>query len=333
VFDSNADITKLTSALKSKLPDLAVRQISDIRTGGQRGFYIETKENSDVAKSALEEYLGYKLTDANSSIEFSGSSISSGFYQQLINSIFAAFILMGCVVFIIFGASSLMKGIALMLSGASIKILIPGTSTIVALSMIIMITGFFVGIWGKPGKQKRGWLMLLVALAASVAAFSFSLSGMYAIVIQVVLLGIYTIYSVPSIAVVLSAFADIVMTIVVVDMMGMTLSSAGIIAFLMLIGYSVDTDILLTSRVIKKQEGTINERVLGAFKTGITMTLTSIVAVTIPLIMIHSLSSALTQIFTILLIGLGFDIFNTWVTNASLIKWYAERKQKHETHN
>jgi len=26
------------------------------------------------------------------------------------------------------------------------------------------------------------------------------------------------------------------------------------------------------------------------------------------------------------MIGLFFDIFNTWVTNASMLKWYVEKK-------
>ena len=59
---------------------------------------------------------------------------------------------------------------------------------------------------------------------------------------------------VPSGAVVLSAFADIFMTLVTVNILGIKMSSAGIIALLMLIGYSVDTDILLTNRVLRRHE-------------------------------------------------------------------------------
>ena len=133
---------------------------------------------------------------------------------------------------------------------------------------------------------------------------------------------------VPSFAVILSAFADIIMTLVVVDIIGMKLSIAGIIAFLMLIGYSVDTDILLTSRLIKDNEGSLNSRIRGAFKTGIMMTLTSIAAVLVSLIVIYNLSETLRQIFTIITIGLLFDILNTWVTNASILKMYIERKER-----
>ena len=132
---------------------------------------------------------------------------------------------------------------------------------------------------------------------------------------------------VPSSAVILSAFADILMTLAFVNLLGIKLSSAGIVAFLMLIGYSVDTDILLTTRILRRQEGEVNSRIFQAFKTGITMTLTSLMAVLFALFVVKSVSSVLTQIFTILSIGLRFDILNTWITNASILKWYVEKKK------
>jgi len=132
---------------------------------------------------------------------------------------------------------------------------------------------------------------------------------------------------IPSAAVIISAFADILMTLVLANLLGVKISSAGIVAFLMLIGYSVDTDILLTTRILKRHEGDLNERILGAFKTGITMTLTSLLAVIFALIIVNSFSPLLSQIFTILAIGLGFDILNTWITNVSILKWYVEAKK------
>ncbi len=131
----------------------------------------------------------------------------------------------------------------------------------------------------------------------------------------------------PSIAVIISAFADILMTLVFVDLIGMKMSTAGIVAFLMLIGYSVDTDILLTTRMIKRKEGTLNNRIFGAFKTGTTMTLTSLFAFFFALLVVKSFSNVLTQIFTILVAGLVFDLLNTWITNVSILKWYVERKK------
>lgn len=135
---------------------------------------------------------------------------------------------------------------------------------------------------------------------------------------------------VPSMAIIISAFADILMTLVLFNLLGYKLSSAGIVAFLMLIGFSVDTDILLTNRVLKRHGESLNRKIWGAFKTGITMTLTSLLAVLFALIIVGSFSGILTQIFIILVFGLSFDILNTWLTNVSIIKWYVLKKEKNE---
>jgi preprotein translocase subunit SecF len=130
---------------------------------------------------------------------------------------------------------------------------------------------------------------------------------------------------IPSMAVVISAFADIMMTLAVVNLLGIKISSAGITAILMLIGYSVDSDIMLTTRLLKRH-GNTDDNLKSAFKTGITMTLTSILAIGVALYFVQSVSNVLTQIFTILIIGLLFDILNTWITNVSILKWYLDSK-------
>ena len=138
---------------------------------------------------------------------------------------------------------------------------------------------------------------------------------------------------IPSIAVIFSAFADILLSLVVVNLLGIQLSTAGIVALLMIIGYSVDTDILLTNKVLKREGNSINNRLFASFKTGITMTLTSIVAVLAAFIIVGPFSSTLYQIFLIMLLGLIFDIINTWITNVSIIKWYAISKEKKKNEN
>jgi len=141
----------------------------------------------------------------------------------------------------------------------------------------------------------------------------------------ITLIFIYLKYSIPSFAVMLCAFADIIMTLAVVDIIGMKVAGAGIVAFLMLIGYSVDTDILLTTRVLTRKDSPVNHEIFSAFKTGITMTLTAIAAIAVALFFVRPFGTVLNQMFIILLIGLTLDIFNTWITNTCLIKWFAER--------
>lgn len=132
---------------------------------------------------------------------------------------------------------------------------------------------------------------------------------------------------VPSIAVIFAAFADIVMPLALMNFLGIKISAAGIAAFLMLIGYSVDTDILLTTRVLKKKEGTVNQRIYSSFRTGIFMTITALLAVLPAFFIVTGLPDSFRQIFLILALGLFADIINTWLTNASIIKWYAVSKK------
>ncbi|MDD5192062.1 MAG: protein translocase subunit SecF [Candidatus Nanoarchaeia archaeon] len=131
---------------------------------------------------------------------------------------------------------------------------------------------------------------------------------------------------IPSTAVIFAAFADIIMPLALIDFLGIRLSAAGIAAFLMLVGYSVDTDILLTSRALKRKAGTLNQRIFGAFKTGIFMTITALAAVLPAFFIVSGLPDSFRQIFFILALGLSADIINTWMTNAGIIKWYCDRK-------
>ena len=160
INSNNLSVTKLQQDLSGSLGDIQVNSIKDMITQEQKAVQIQTTENATAARQIISDYLGYNLTNQNSSFEFTSPTLGSDFYQQLILAILIAFVFMSIVVFILFRTF------------------------------------------------------------------------------------------VPSGAVVLSAFADILMTLVVVDMIGMRLSSAGIIAFLMLIGYSVDTDILLTNKSV-----------------------------------------------------------------------------------
>lgn len=131
---------------------------------------------------------------------------------------------------------------------------------------------------------------------------------------------------VPSAAIMLAAFSDMIITLAVISLLDIRITTAGIAAFLMLIGYSVDTDILLTTRVLKRTEGTIMDRVISALKTGMTMNVTTIAAVTVALFV--STSEVIKQIMIILLIGLFADIINTWIQNVGLLRLYLERTKK-----
>lgn len=135
---------------------------------------------------------------------------------------------------------------------------------------------------------------------------------------------------VPSLAIILAAVSDIIIAIGGMSLFGIPLSVASVGAILMLIGYSVDTDILLTTRILKRKEGTVTQRAKEAMKTGFTMAVTSISAmVTLYLVVIFIIPSAqtLADIAAVLIMGLVADIMTTWLMNLGILRWYVEDRK------
>jgi len=148
-----------------------------------------------------------------------------------------------------------------------------------------------------------------------------------AFALMAIVVFIYFRTIIPSGAVILAVFSDIVITVAIVNILGLKISTAGIAAFLMLVGYSVDTNILLSTRVLKRKEGTEMDRIYGALKTGIMMSATTLIAISIALIFTQS--EIIKQIMTILFIGLIIDLINTWIQNVGILRMYLDRKRKH----
>ncbi len=135
---------------------------------------------------------------------------------------------------------------------------------------------------------------------------------------------------VPSVAVILAALCDIIIALGGMSLFGIPLGVASVGALLMLIGYSVDTDILLTTRVLKRREGTINERATNAMKTGFTMAaaaIGSMVTLYLVVIIFIPYAQTLSLIASVLIIGLTADIVATWLMNLGILRWYMEDRR------
>ena len=315
---------ELGNALKQKYEDVSLRKLTDMRSGESIAYVIESSEEPENLKLDIESILGEKLTTENSSVEFTGPGLSSNFYNQLVKALFAAFILMSLVIFFLFGDSKKLKIDSAILTLVVIK-LIFNMPFIDTLASIIIFCLFFYSLY--LSKSKKGFILpILGALIFIIAFFLPYLTTAFLILLSISLLALYLIFSPPSIAVMFAAFSDIVIPLAIIDYFGIRLSAAGISAFLMLVGYSVDTDILLTTRALKNSEGHLNSRLYRAFKTGILMTITALFAVLPAFFIVTGLPDAFRQIFLILALGLGADIVNTWMTNIGIIKWYCNRK-------
>jgi preprotein translocase subunit SecF len=127
---------------------------------------------------------------------------------------------------------------------------------------------------------------------------------------------------VPSIAVVLSAFSDIVIPLALMNLLGIELSLGTVAALLMLIGYSVDSDILLNNHILRRS-GDFYESTYRAMRTGVTMTLTSLSAMSVMSLAAFLFGiDLLTSIGVVLVMGLATDLMNTYMLNLSLLRWY-----------
>ncbi|MEY7850599.1 protein translocase subunit SecF [Natrarchaeobius sp. A-rgal3] len=127
---------------------------------------------------------------------------------------------------------------------------------------------------------------------------------------------------VPSIAIVLSAFSDLVIPLAFMSLAGIQLSLGTVAALLMLIGYSVDSDILLNNHILRRS-GDFYESTHRASRTGITMTVTSMMAMLVMGIAASLFGvELLASIGIILFVGLAADLMNTYMLNVSLLRWY-----------
>ncbi len=133
----------------------------------------------------------------------------------------------------------------------------------------------------------------------------------------------------PSLAVIFGAVADITITAGVMGLLGIPLTLASVAALLMLIGFSLDTDVLLTARVLKRKEGTPAQRAFDTMKTALTMNASVLISFGVLLLLSIWLQVPFYyQVGSVAVIGALVDSIATWMGNAPLILWTIERKEK-----
>jgi len=150
-----------------------------------------------------------------------------------------------------------------------------------------------------------------------------------ALLLVIIVIFIFFREIIPSLAVIAAAIFDISGALALMTVFGFPLTLASIPALLMLIGYSVDTDILLTTRLLKRKEKNAKERTIDSMKTGLTMTLTTLAALVSMLILSYfSQILIIFQIAAVLFFGLLADLISTWFMNAPILLWYVESKKR-----
>ena len=129
----------------------------------------------------------------------------------------------------------------------------------------------------------------------------------------------------PSIAVLVGAASDILIALGAMAIFQIPLTLASFATLMMLVGLSLDTDMMLTIKTIKRSEDTPRQRAYGAFKTGFAMTSTVVIAFAVLLALgIVVRIPTYYQIGAVAVAGLIGDLIATWMLNAVLVLWHLE---------
>jgi len=134
---------------------------------------------------------------------------------------------------------------------------------------------------------------------------------------------------VPVAGIVFAMGYDVLAALAGMALFDVPLSLLTIATLLMVVGYSVDTNIMLTSRMLKEKEGTPGTRATSSIKTGLTMNATSVAAlIAMIAVSVYFNIDVVFQIAIILTFGIIGDIIATWFMNVPILMWFVERVKK-----
>lgn len=127
----------------------------------------------------------------------------------------------------------------------------------------------------------------------------------------------------PFVAIIYAVGVDMIVVLAVMQVLEIPMTLASFAGLLLVIGYSVDSDVVLVTRVMKRKKGSVDERTFSAMRTNIAMMITTFSALFV--LYIATTASALREVATVLMIALAIDFISTWFGNASIIRWWVER--------
>jgi preprotein translocase subunit SecF len=131
---------------------------------------------------------------------------------------------------------------------------------------------------------------------------------------------------IPAFTISISTLADIIGILSVFNLFGAKAGVVTIGALLMIMGYSTDSDILLAANIFIKKEGNLKDKLFSVLKTELTMTSTALI--TFIVMFLLSSVDAIKQISLVLIIGMFFNLLNTWLGTASLQRLYQDFKER-----
>lgn len=111
-------------------------------------------------------------------------------------------------------------------------------------------------------------------------------------------------------------------------LLGIQLSLSSMAGILLIFGYAVNTNILLSTNILRRKGKTPRERAAKAMSTGIKMSSTSAIAMVI--LNVFTTAPELEQISAVLVLGILIDMVNTWLLNSGiLLRHEMERREEY----
>lgn len=124
--------------------------------------------------------------------------------------------------------------------------------------------------------------------------------------------------------VILSGFLNVFEAAAFMTVFGVDLSAHTIGALLLLMGWSVDSEVLFDTKILKEVEGDPRERAVTAMVTA--MTMSAAIFGALLALYFFTTSTIVREMALVLMLGAFFDIINTWFQSLSMVLWYAERR-------
>ncbi len=144
---------------------------------------------------------------------------------------------------------------------------------------------------------------------------SLILLGMAFVLVAAVSLFYFRNYS-QALSNVISIVSDVINVVGVLDLLGISFSTASIAGILMIMGYSADRNIILATNILKRGEASMKYRLIHTIKTSLTMDAAALITF---IVLFFGTSNAIIQnIAVILIFGVLFDDFTVWILNGSI---------------
>ncbi len=330
---STVDVRALTSAIDTKIPGA---QASVSLSPG--GVSITIDANTSIANAQ-----NYLLAIYSADTNYTNSTFYLASYQQQLKSQPSNSTLVSDIskeqANITKEIGTMNSSIALEASSLAGLVTVPSYNSTNPTSMVNVGQGIYTNASSYYESKVVSYLKGIVSFSSysyndvTPTLGSYFLSEMIDIIIAAFVLVFIAVFFVfrspiPSLAVVFSSANDILVALGVMGIVGIPLGIASIGGILMLIGYSIDTSLLSSIRILKRSEDTPSERAFHTFKTGMTMTSSAILTFGILLVVSYlAFIPTYYEIAGVVLAGLVADIFTTWFGNTPMILAYKKKRE------